>query len=333
MTKKVLFIIAGCLGASAIVLLFIFFKEKGPSTDAVYKQAFERYYKVFSPSIPANVDFCGEQVPLDIFYVREALDKELVINTYLQATTQLCIKRAYRFFPIVEPILKQNNIPDDFKYLMVIESGIENKVSPANAAGYWQFLKETGIRYGLRINDEVDERYHMEKSTQAACKYLLDAYKRFGNWTMAAASYNVGMAGLDNRLTKQDVQSYYEMSLPQETSRYVFRILALKLIMSKPSAYGYYFRPTDLYPPLQIKNIEVTEPIPDLIAFAKENGVTLRIVRELNPWIRKNELLQVQDKGYIIQIPKEGYLSNKRLQEQISDQHIFGDTLPVNKLF
>ena len=256
---------------------------------------------------PTEIDFAGEKAPLQLSDVRERLDRELLVNANLDASTLLIIKRANRAFPIIEPILKRNGIPDDFKYLAVIESGLVNVVSPAGARGVWQFMPDTGKERGLEINDVVDERYHLAKSTEAACKYLKSAYAKFGSWTLAAASYNGGFGGVNKQITFQGVDSYYDLLLTDETARYVFRILALKEIMQHPTLYNFTVQPAELYPLIPVKNVPVTASIPDLAVFAKEQGINYKILKIHNPWMRDRKLDVVAGKSYIVEIPVSGY--------------------------
>lgn len=256
---------------------------------------------------PTTTDFAGETAPLTIVDVRERLDRELLINANLHSTTTLILKRANRAFPVIEPILAKYGVPDDFKYLAVIESGLVNAVSSAGARGVWQFMPETAKEKGMEINDFVDERYHLEKSTEAACKYLLTAKNKFGSWTMAAASYNGGMNGVNKRIEEQQVSNYYDLALTEETSRYVFRILALKEIMKNPAKYGFNIYPTDLYSSIPTKKIEVDSTITDLASFAKTQGINYKILKLHNPWLRDKKLVNPSKKKYEIEIPTEGY--------------------------
>ncbi|MFP9113589.1 lytic transglycosylase domain-containing protein [Flavobacterium sp. RHBU_3] len=258
-------------------------------------------------AFPSQIDFAGEQAPLNISDVKERLDRELLVNANLDATTLLIIKRANRAFPVVEPILKQYGVPDDFKYLAVIESGLVNAVSPAGARGVWQFMPETGKQYGLEINELVDERYHLAKSTEAACKYLLWAKSKFGSWTLAAASYNAGVAGVNKQMTFQGVESYYDLMLNDETSRYVFRILALKEIMQHPAQYGFSLTPTELYNLIPTKQVPVTASVTDLSVWAKEQGINYKILKIHNPWLRDRKLDVAAGKQYTLEIPLSGY--------------------------
>lgn len=256
---------------------------------------------------PTAVDFAGEAAPLQINDVRERLDRELLINANLDATTVLIIRRANRFFPIIEPILQQYGVPDDFKYLAVIESGLMNATSPSGAKGFWQFMPDTAREKGMEVNELVDERYHLEKSTEAACKYILAAKAKFGTWTMAAASYNGGMAGLSKKVDEQKVANYYDLGLTEETSRYVFRIIALKEIMKQPALYGFSIYPTELYPPIPTKNVEVDSTINDLTGFAQSQGINYKVLKIHNPWLRDKKLLNPSKKKYEIKIPLTGY--------------------------
>ena len=252
---------------------------------------------------PDKIDFCGEDVPLSIADVRERLDRELIVNQNLHGSTILIIKRANRYFPIMEPILAKNNVPDDFKYLAVIESSLTNATSPAGAKGFWQFMPLTAKEKGLEVNDLVDERYHLEKSTQMACEYLIKAKEKFGSWTMAAASYNGGMAGLQKAVDQQMETNYYDLLLTDETYRYVFRILALKQIMQNKELYGFKLANEELYQPLPTKKVEVDSAISDLAKFAKTQGVNYKILKLYNPWLRDKKLDNPTNKKYIFDLP------------------------------
>ncbi len=275
-------------------------------SDNAYEDYFNANYKVFSIRVPKNLNFADEKVPITDFTVREAVEKELIINTYWQSQSLLLHKRANRWFPLIEPILKRNNIPEDFKYIALIESQLTNVVSPQGATGFWQLIEPTARGYGMEITEEVDERYNVEKSTEAACKYFNEAYKQFNNWTLVAASYNLGMGGIQGQLEKQKVKSYYDLLLTDETARYVFRILAMKEIISRPKVYGFELRKKDLYPVIPTKKIAITSSIPNLADFALEKGINYKILKMFNPWLRSNTLTNVGQKKYIIEIPKNG---------------------------
>jgi len=253
--------------------------------------------------LPDTADFAGETVPLDIFYVREMFDRELTVNTYWHSSTILLLKRAARWLPIIEPILKQNSIPDDFKYLAMIESGLANVVSPSGAAGYWQFLEKTGKEYGLTVNKEVDERYNVVKATEAACRYLRKSHNKFGNWTLVAASYNAGQGRIDDVIDDQSTSSFYEMYLNDETSRYIYRILAMKYIYENQLDYGFKLLPGDLYDTLATRKVVVKETISNLPAFAKQQKTSYRMLKELNPWLRSDKLTVRRGEEFVISLP------------------------------
>ncbi|MCW3102465.1 MAG: hypothetical protein JWO09_905 [Bacteroidetes bacterium] len=273
-------------------------------SDSDYEDYFNASYKVFSIRIPKNLNFAGEKVPINDFIVRESMEKELIINTYWQSQSLLLHKRANRWFPVIEPILKQNGIPEDFKYIALIESQLTNAVSPQGATGFWQLVEPTAKGYGLSINEEVDERYDVVRSTQAACKYFNEAYKIFNNWTLVAASYNRGMGGVQAALDKQKVNNYYDLLLTEETARYVFRILAIKEIISRPKVYGFILRKKDLYPVVATKKITIDSSISDLAVFAISQKINYRILKTFNPWLRANTLTNPEKKKYTIEIPK-----------------------------
>jgi len=252
---------------------------------------------------PTAIDFAGENTPLNIADVNERFDRELLINANLHASTILIFKRANRSFPIIEPILKKNGVPDDFKYLAVIESALLNAVSSAGARGVWQFMPETAKEKGMEVNDCVDERYHLEKSTEAACKYLLAAKAKFGSWTLAAASYNGGMTGVTKQIEIQKVGNYYDLLLNDETSRYVFRILALKEIMKNPQKFGFDVPKQELYELFPTRKIEIDSTVNNLADLAISQGINYKILKIYNPWLRDSKLENKNKKKYSIEIP------------------------------
>ena len=254
--------------------------------------------------LPKTMDFCGEPVPLDRFYVRESLERELLVNTYRHASTLLLMKRTSRWLPVIEPIMKKNNLPSDFKYLAMIESDLTNAVSPSKAVGFWQFLEGTGKQYNLEIYKEVDMRYNQEKETQAACDFLKDLYRRFKSWTLAAAAYNCGGGRISKTIEEQQVTSYYDMLLPNETERYIYRILAFKLIMENPEKYGFHISDEGWYQPLEYKTITVTETIENLAQFAIDQGTNLKMLKYYNPWLRSDKLTISEGNSYVIKLPK-----------------------------
>lgn len=283
------------------------FSTTATDSDLDHQRVFNDGYKVFSLTLPEQLTFCGEEVPLERLDVRERLDRELLVNTYWQSNTLLAHKRANRWFPLIEDVLKREGVPDDMKYLAVIESGLTNVVSPAGATGYWQFMKESAITYGLTVTDEVDERYHMEKSTEAACKYLKSSYAKYGSWALAAASYNLGQGGVDKQLGRQKRSNYYDLLLNEETGRYVFRMMAMKEIIRDPERYGFHLRKKDLYPPYITRVIEVSQPIADLADFALAQNTDYKTLKLLNPWLRDNKLTNREGRTYRLLLPAEGF--------------------------
>ena len=273
--------------------------------DSPLKESFFNNYKVYAIDLPEKLDFAGERVPIEDPDVYERLDREFLVNTYWQSNGLLYIKRANKYFPIIEPILKRNNIPDDFKYLALIESGLTNAVSPAGASGFWQFMKSAAKEYGLEVGDQVDERYHLEKATQAACDYLNAAKRSTGSWTMAAAAYNAGVTGMNRQANLQETNNYYDLWLNNETSRYVFRILAVKEIMKNPKKYGFIFDKRHLYNELPTYSVMIDSSITNLISFAKQYNITYKDLKIYNPWLRDRKLENKDGKTYYIKIPKK----------------------------
>ncbi len=270
--------------------------------DVLHFEQMSQY--IHDVELPKTMDFCGEPVPLDRFYVRESLERELLVNTYRHASTLLLMKRSSRWLPVIEPIMKKNNLPSDFKYLAMIESDLTNAVSPSKAVGFWQFLEGTGKQYNLEIYKEVDMRYNQEKETQAACDFLKDLYRRFKSWTLAAAAYNCGGGRISKTIEEQQVTSYYDMLLPNETERYIYRILAFKLIMENPEKYGFHISDEGWYQPLEYKTITVTESIENLAQFAIDQGTNLKMLKYYNPWLRSDKLTISEGNSYVIKLPK-----------------------------
>ena len=256
--------------------------------------------------VPQQLSFCDEVLPLDRLDVQEKLDREILVNSYWQSNNLLMLKRSTKYFPIIEPILEKHGIPSDFKYLALIESGLQNVVSPAGAAGYWQIMKSTGRENGLIVGSEIDERYHIIKSTEVACAYLNEAYERFGNWTLAAASYNMGMAGTDRKLTEQRVSSYYDLLLNSETARYVYRIAAVKHIHENLEYFGYVFHEDYGYALPEFDTLQVSGPVNSWIDWALDHGTTYNTLREYNPWIRDDHWTSnAEDQTLTIWLPKK----------------------------
>jgi len=273
--------------------------------DSSYRSFVKDNYKIYSIPIPAKPFFANESVPTQNVDVYERLDREMIVNTFWHSNTFLLHKRAARWFPVIESILEENNIPDDFKYLAVIESGLDNVTSPSGAKGFWQFMKATGESYNLEINNFVDERYHLEKATQAACEYLQIAYNKFGSWTLAAASYNMGKTGLQNKLDEQKTTSYYDLLLNIETGRYIYRIVAAKYILSNSKNYGFNIRQEDLYQQYETINISIDSAINDLTDFAITHNSNYKTIKLLNPWLRGKKLPNLNGKNYTLKLPKE----------------------------
>ncbi len=302
-------------GITMIIVLTMVFQLFIQSTSPVLKNAgeyfeedlFRKNYSIHALAVPDSLFFAGEFVPLERTYVRESFDRELLVNTYWQSQTLLLIKRANRYFPVIETILKEENIPDDFKYLALIESGfMERAVSPSGAVGIWQFLAGTAKDYGLEVSREVDERYHLEKSTVAAAEYLKKSYQKYGSWTLAAAAYNAGNRGIDRQINLQKVDNYYDLLLAEETGRYVFRILAVKEILSDPAKYGFHFSKEDLYYPISTYEIDLSKSVEDFADFALEHGTTYKELKDLNPWLRSTSLSNPSGKLYTLKLPQPG---------------------------
>ena len=270
-----------------------------------YNQYIKDNYKAFAIPLPSEISFAGEKVPAQDIDVRERLDKEFTVNTYWHSQTFLFHKRANRYFPLIERILAEQGVPDDFKYLALIESGLDNVKSPAGAAGFWQFMPSTAKGYGLEVNKYVDERYHLEKATYAACKYLLAAKKTLGTWTLAAASYNMGKAGVTNRLKQQQAETYYDLRLNTETSRYVFRIIAAKYILSNSEQYGFNLREEELYHPIKTKELPVDTTLSSLVKFSISQNSNYKIIKRMNPWLRSTLLPNKSRKKYVISLPAD----------------------------
>ena len=265
-----------------------------------------------SVDIPERMTFAGEETIFDRYDKRERMDRELNSFTYFHSTTMLLFKRANRLFPIIEPILKSEGVPDDLKYLAVIESSLDwRAVSPARAAGLWQFLQTTGREHGLEIRTDVDERYHVEKSTVAATKYLKDAYRKYGSWSAAAMAYNGGQGRITNELRNQRADEALDLWLVEETTRYYYRMLAIKQIFEHPQQYGYVIKPEHLYKPMTFKKINTTSTIPDLVAFAKENNISYAQLKDFNSWLRSDKLNNASGKSYTILIPTKDDLYYK----------------------
>lgn len=292
---------------SFMLLFFVFvFADREVAINRPDESTDEEEYAVFPVELPEELYFAGEKVPLDFFDVRESLDQELLINVYWQSHTMLLIKRANRYFPQIKSILVKNGLPEDMVYIPVAESDLTHAVSPSQAVGFWQFLSAVARENGLEVNREVDERYHIGKSTQAACRFLKESYQRYGSWTMAAASYNMGRRGLDEQINRQKMDYYYDLLLNEETGRYIYRLLALKLIISDPGKYGFHVEPEDLYPQIPVYEVTIDGSVDDFADFASKYDINYKILKLFNPWLRDNKLVNSGGKTYYIEIPRNG---------------------------
>lgn len=278
--------------------------NQGEKTSIVKETKVEQEERFSMPEIPDTMTFCEQEIDLTEFDAKERLDKELLTNTFYHSNTYQYFKRANRYFGELERILSEENMPDDLKYLSLIESGLTQAVSPSGAKGFWQFMPAAAKEYGLVVNREIDERYHVEKSTRAACAYLKNAYVKFEDWPLTAAAYNRGVGGIQSDLENQDVEGYMDLYLNRETGRYFFRMLALKLIFENPEAYGFQPEEMFLYEPWKTRKIDVAESIPDLVKWARENGSNYRELKVLNPWILGKALTVNQNKSFIIELPE-----------------------------
>lgn len=284
----------------AVVVLLLGSARPDNSTTIVEKEV-----RFEAPELPTEISFAGEPMPLERFDVKESLDRELLSNVYFHSQTIRYIKLAPRYLSIIEPILKEEGIHEDFKYLALAESGFNPRaISPARAAGFWQIMKGTAGDYGLEVNSEVDERYHIEKATRVACKYLKDSYKIFGNWTLVAASYNRGVTGIKRQMDRQGEEDYYDLLITTETARYVYRIVALKLILENPEKYNFYISEDEKYPIIPTKEVEITGSVASFADFAKKQGISYKTLKDFNPWLRENKLTYSGKKRYWVKIPE-----------------------------
>jgi membrane-bound lytic murein transglycosylase D len=302
MEKKMFVYTTILAGFLSLVIFSSFNAEDTTRAPVVPDSVGQQYITAFN--LNKDFQFAGEPLPMDNFDVEERFDRELMTNVYMHATTLLHLKTANRYFPIIEPILKKNGIPEDLKYLCVAESSLRMATSSAGAKGLWQFLDYMGRAYNLEVNTEVDERFHVEKSTEAACRFLQYLRNRFGSWSLAAAAYNMGETALAQKIEEQKSNNYYDLHLNAETSRYVFRIMAIKEIMQHPEQYGFHVTEDQLYEPHQYRTVTVTQSIPSLGEFAQQQGTSYRMIKVLNPWLIGNSLKNTSGKTYEIRIPK-----------------------------
>jgi membrane-bound lytic murein transglycosylase D len=299
---------ATVLAGTIIIIISIAQSFKAPNIPQYQqqRQGYDTIYNIKSFTLPAEVTFAGEKMPLDNFDTRESLEREILTSAYRHSSTILIIMRAHRYLPMIEKILKKNNIPDDFKYLVAAESEYSNMVSPAGATGFWQIMPATGREEGMEINTVVDERYDVEMSTQFACDYFRRSYEKYGNWTLAAASYNGGRSGINEQIEIQQQNNYYDLLLTEETARYIFRAVAYKLVITNPQRYGFNLTEKDLFPELKYYEVKVDTAINDFSSFAKKFGTNYKMLKFLNPWLRKPFLTPKPNKVYLIKIPTEG---------------------------
>ncbi len=304
--KSVVYFLSG-LAIGAVLVIGVASRKIDPGTTPVEMSAEGRpMYKWHAPSLPVSLDFCGETVPLDKWEIREKLDREVLVNSYLHGSQLFILKLSGRYFPIIEERLKANGVPDDLKYVCVAESSLQqNAWSGVGAASFWQFMKDTGPRYGLEINEEVDERFHVVKATDAACRYFKEAHSKFGSWTAAAASYNCGMGGFTKQAEFQESNNYYDLIFPEETNRYVFRILAFKHLLTNAKRFGMIIEDHEAYKPLRYRTVTVSATIPNLTTFAKENNSSYKMLKIYNPWLRGHKLTVRPGKTYEILFPQE----------------------------
>lgn len=312
--------------AAAAITFFSSCGEASALTPSAHEaQEVGAFSPVKSPRIPDKMNFAGQSVDLTEDLRWERFDRELSAMAYTHGNTLLTLKRANRYFPLMAPILERNGVPQDMLYLAAIESYLNPRaVSPAKAAGMWQFMPSTAKEYGLEVNDYVDERYDVEKATQAACRYLKNAYSRYGNWESVAASYNCGMGRVTSELANQQAESAYDLWLPEETMRYVFRLLAMKTILEHPKAYGYSLTPEQLYHPIATRIVEVNGPVDDWAQWAIDNGSDYRTLRELNPWIRSKQLPNKTGKSYRVSLPEKNALSRKKQSKSVYNKAWIG---------
>lgn len=316
------YIVAGFVFVGSFAALQIFtFSARVEKTNSLP----EKEHLISALEIPSGLSFAGETVPVDMLDVTERLDKELLVNKFWHSQTILFFKKANRWFPFIVPILIRNGIPEDFKYLALAESGLSHVISPAGATGFWQFMAASGKKYGLEINDNIDERYHVEKSTEAACKYLKEAYGMFGSWAMAAASYNMGVEGLKRQVEKQKQTSYFDLFLNEETARYYYRLVALKCVLENPEKYSFAISKKHLYPAVPVKKVQVDSTISDLVNFASVQGITYKTLKSFNPWLRQFSLENKTGKSYWVDVPDTSFKYKSWIEKMSKEDSLAGD--------
>jgi membrane-bound lytic murein transglycosylase D len=301
-TSRVLIFLSGMLTALSLLLLSSF-QDTSPGNVNTLKA--NQTSSLVAPPLPATIDFAGEKAPLERWEVKEQLDREILINFFAPHTILYMLKLSNRYFPMIEKTLKSRGIPEDFKYMCIAESNLSNAISKSGAVGFWQFMKGTAPGYALEISETVDERYNVTKATEAACVYLKDAYQRFGSWTAAAAAYNCGMGRYQQNAAYQQTKNYYDLILPEETQRYIFRILAFKYLLTNADSLGFLVPLSERYNPISLREVKISRSIPNLTAFAKENGSDYKMLRWLNPWLRGKSLQVKNGKTYTIFFPAQ----------------------------
>lgn len=318
MKRNIIYILSAIIVVSAITIMSL----SNNDTEKVDQQRPQVLSMTASVNVPDEMTFAGEKIVFDRYDLRERMDRELNSFTYFHSTTLLLFKRANRIFPIIEPILKQQGVPNDIKYIAVIESSLDHRaISPARAVGLWQFMSGTAPGFRLEVSSEVDERYHIEKSTAAACRYLKDAYQKYASWSAAALSYNGGHARITNEFSNQQTNKALDLWLVEETTRYYFRMLAIKTIFENPAQYGFIIRADQLYKPLEFKEVSVSSSIPNLVSFAKEHGLTYAQLKDFNSWLRSDKLTNKSGKTYTILIPtRESLFYRKGEKYKVHDE-------------
>ncbi len=318
------------LSSATLILTVLFFESHTQTEDKKNQEEFQQYYRVYSLAMPKSINFAGSIIPLTDTDVAERYDKEILTNVYWQSQTLLMLKRANKYLPTISRILIEQQIPLDFQYLALAESGLQNVVSPAGAAGFWQFLDKTGRRYGLEISEEVDERYHLEKATYAACLYFKEAYAQLKDWNLVAASYNMGIEGVKKQIKAQNINNYFDLYLNTETARYLFRIIAIKDICENPKKYGFNIPYNDLYQKKAVVYVKVDLSISSLATWSLQNACNYKIVKLYNPWLRKPFINVPLNKTYYIALPQDRLYASSLANKIVNDTLSLEDTKQEN---
>ena len=316
-------VVAVAIGLVSICCQVFIFSKRVPSPEAEYRGMINEHLQNFSAPLPDSLSLCGQVVPLDNVFVREALDRELTAIMYQHSSTFLVLKRSWRFFPEIERLLAEFGAPEDLKYLAVAESALNDVTSPAKASGFWQFMPATAKEHGLEVNAEWDERYDLRKSTKAAVQFLKAVHGRLGDWALTCAAYNCGEAGVRAKMKQQECRSYWELAINSETARYVYRILAYKILMQNPQQYGFYVRKKDCHQPLEHNEVVVDSSISNMAAFARKLGCPYKYFLRINPCVRSNKLTNKSGRKYVFRTLKENSLSWTYLCSRIKDGNEF----------